>query len=185
MITTPEYKAVANYAYHLDAGKFAPFLQKHCTEKLGVRHVLADVQSVNLAESGDIKSVTTKQAGEIAGDLFVDCTGFSALLLDKALGVAFKDCGDVLLCDTALAVQVPYDTPDAPMASHTISTAQSAGWIWDIGLPTRRGTGYVYSSRHSSEEAAHETLMRYIGPQHKSLAVRKIPIRSGHREIFW
>ncbi len=185
MITTPEYKAVANYAYHLDAGKFAPFLQKHCTEKLGVRHVLADVQSVNLAESGDIKSVTTKQAGEIAGDLFVDCTGFSALLLGKALGVAFKDCGDVLLCDTALAVQVPYDTPDAPMASHTISTAQSAGWIWDIGLPTRRGTGYVYSSRHSSEEAAHETLMRYIGPQHKSLAVRKIPIRSGHREIFW
>ena len=67
MITTPEYKAVANYAYHLDAGKFAPFLQKHCTEKLGVRHVLADVASVNQSESGDIRSVLTKQAGEIAG----------------------------------------------------------------------------------------------------------------------
>ncbi len=185
MITTPEYKAVVNYAYHLDAGKFAPFLQKHCTEKLGVRHVLADVQSVNQTESGDIRSVTTQQSGEIAGDLWVDCSGFSALLLGKALGVGFKSCSDILFCDTALAVQVPYETPDAPMASHTISTAQSAGWIWDIGLPTRRGTGYVYSSRHSSEEQAHEVLMNYLGPRHKDLTPRKIAIRSGHRDIFW
>ncbi len=185
LITTPEYGAVANYAYHLDAGKFAPFLQKHCTEKLGVRHVQADVTDVTLTERGDIKCVVTRQAGEVAGDLFVDCSGFAALLLGKALGVGFKDCGDVLFCDTALAVQIPYGSPDAPMASHTISTAQTAGWTWDIGLPTRRGIGYVYSSRHSTEEAAHETLMRYIGPQHKDRPVRKIRIRSGHRETFW
>lgn len=185
MITTPEYKAIANYAYHLDAGKFAPFLQKHCTEKLGVRHVPADVVSVNQSETGDITSVVTKQAGEIAGDLFVDCSGFSSLLLGKTLNVGFKDCSDVLFCDTALALQIPYETPDAPMVSHTISTAQAAGWIWDIGLPTRRGTGYVYSSRHSSEEEARETLLRYVGPEHKDKAARKIPIRSGHRETFW
>jgi tryptophan halogenase len=189
LITTAEYRGAANYAYHLDAGKFAPFLQKHCTEKLGVRHVLADVSSVNRVEegqyAGDIKSVTTKQAGEISGDLFVDCTGFGSLLLGKTLSVPFKDCIDTLFCDTALAIQVPYETPDAPMASHTISTAQSAGWIWDIGLPTRRGVGYVYSSRHSSEDAAHAELMRYLGPQHKDRPVRKIPIRPGHREIFW
>jgi tryptophan 7-halogenase len=184
-ITTPEYQAVANYAYHLDAGKFAPFLQKHCTGKLGVRHVLADVQRVNQAENGDITSVLTEQAGEIAGDLFVDCSGFASLLLGKALGVPFRDCSDTLFCDRALAVQVPYDTPDAPMASHTISTAQSAGWIWDIGLPTRRGVGHVYSSRHCSDEEAHDTLMRYIGPGHDDLSPRKIPIRSGYRETFW
>jgi len=185
MITTPEYQALANYAYHLDAGKFAPFLQKHCTEKLGVRHVLADVKSVTQTEQGDIKCVVTEQAGEIAGDLFIDCTGFSALLLGKTLGVGFKSCSDILFCDTALAVQVPFHAPDAPMASHTISTAQKNGWIWDIGLPTRRGIGYVYSSRHSSEEAAQEELAAYVGPQIKNLSVRKIPIRSGHREIFW
>jgi tryptophan halogenase len=184
-IATAEYQAVANYAYHLDAGKFAPFLQKHCTQKLGVRHILADVRSVNQTEQGDISSVVTEQAGQIAGDLFVDCTGFSSLLLGKTLGVGFKDCSDILFCDTAMAVQVPYETPDAPMASHTISTAQSAGWIWDIGLPTRRGVGHVYSSRHSSDEEAHDTLMRYIGPKHKGLSPRKIPIRSGHRDMFW
>ncbi len=186
VITSPEYKGLANYSYHLDAGKFAPFLARHCTEKLGVRHVLADVVQVNQTESGDIESVLTPQAGEISGDLFIDCSGFSALLLGKTLGVGFKDCGDVLFCDTALATQVPYETPDAPIASQTIATAQQAGWIWDIGLPTRRGVGYVYSSRHSSEEAARETLKRYIGPQARELPpARKIPIRSGHREIFW
>jgi tryptophan halogenase len=185
LITTPEYEAVANYAYHLDAGKFAGFLQKHCTSKLGVRHVLADVTTVNQSEQGDIVSVATAQAGAIAGDLFVDCTGFSALLLGKTLGVGFKDCNDVLFCDAALAVQVPYETPDQAMASHTISTAQSAGWIWDIGLPSRRGTGYVYSTRHTSDAEAHETLMRYLGPQHSQLTPRKIAIRGGHRERFW
>ncbi len=184
-ITHAEYRALANYSYHLDAGKFAPFLARHCTEKLGVRHVLADVVQVNQRESGDIEGVLTKQAGEILGDLFIDCSGFSALLIGKALGVGFKGCGDVLFCDTALTVQVPFGTPDAPMASQTISTAQAAGWTWDICLPARRGIGYVYSSRHQSEEAARETLRRYIGPEHGDLPVRKIPICAGHRETFW
>ena len=185
-ITDGEYRAIANYSYHLDAGKFAPFLAKHCTEKLGVRHVLADVVSVQQSESGDIQSVLTPQAGEISGDLFIDCSGFHALLIGKTLGVGFKSCSDILFCNTALAVQVPFDTPDDPMESQTLATAQDAGWIWDIALPTRRGVGYVYSDRHSSEEAARETLLRYIGgAKHKDLPVRKIPIRSGHRETFW
>ena len=184
-ITHAEYRGLANYSYHLDAGKLAPFLARHCVEKLGVRHVLADVVQVNQRGCGDIESVLTKQAGEIFGDLFVDCSGFSALLIGKTLGVGFKECGDVLFCDTALAVQVPFDTLDAPMASQTLSTAQEAGWTWDICLRTRRGVGYVYSSRHQSEEAARETLRRYIGPGRDELPVRKIPIRAGHRETFW
>ncbi len=184
-IVNAEYQGLANYAYHLDAGKFAPFLARHCTQKLGVRHVRADVTTVEQDARGDITGLRTAQAGQITGDLFVDCSGFSALLIGKTLGVGFKDLGDVLFCDTALAVQVPYDTPDAPMASQTNSTAQEAGWIWDICLPTRRGIGYVYSSRHTSEEAARETLLRYIGQRHAALPVRKIPIRAGYRRSFW
>ena len=185
LITTPEYQAVANYSYHLDAGKFAPFLQRHCTEKLGVRHVLADVLTVNQAENGDIRSVVTREAGEIAGDLWIDCTGFASILLGKTLGVEFKSCSDVLFCDTALTVQVPFDRPDAPMESQTVATAQTAGWIWDIALPTRRGIGHVYSSRHIGDDAAMDVLARYVGPRIKDLNVRKIPIRGGHRETFW
>lgn len=184
-ISTPEYEGQANYAYHLDAGKFAPFLQRHCVETLGVRHVLADVTEVRKTAEGDIAAVTTRQAGDIAGDLFVDCTGFRSLLLGEALGVGFKDVGGVLFCDTALALQVPYQTPESPIASHTLSTAQAAGWIWDIGLPTRRGVGHVYSSAHISQDAAEQALRDYVGPAAKDLTTRKIDIRSGYRETFW
>ncbi|KHL25725.1 tryptophan halogenase [Croceibacterium mercuriale] len=184
-ITTAEYDGPANYAYHLDAGKFASFLQRHCCDTLGVRHVLADVTDVHLDDSGDIDRLDTKQGVTIAGDLFVDCTGFAALLIGKTLGVGFRDCSDVLFCDTALAMQVPYDRPDAPIASHTISTAQDAGWIWDIGLPARRGVGHVFSSSHTSVEAAEQALRDYVGPAARDLTVRHLPIRSGHRELFW
>ena len=184
-IATPEYDAVANYAYHLDAGKFSGFLQRHCCDTLGVRHVLADVEEVLLHDDGDIRAVRTTQAGEIAGDLFVDCTGMAALLIGKALGVPFKSCADTLFCDTALAIQVPHDHPDAPIASHTISTAQSAGWIWDIGLPTRRGVGHVFSSSHIDIDDAERELRAYLGDAGRDLPVRKLDIRAGHRETFW
>ncbi|AHE53237.1 tryptophan halogenase family protein [Sphingomonas sanxanigenens] len=184
-IATPEFDAIANYAYHLDAGKFADFLRRHCCDVLGVRHVLADVQRVVQTESGDIAHLVTEQAGEIAGDLFVDCTGFKALLIGQTMGVRFKPLSDTLFCDTALAVQVPHADAHAPIASHTISTAQSAGWIWDIGLPTRRGTGYVFSSAHISDEDAERELRAYLGPIADGLDVRKIAINAGHRETFW
>lgn len=184
-IATPEYDGLANYAYHLDAGKFSTFLQEHCCEKLGVRHVLADVTEVRQAENGDVVSLATAQGIDISGDLFIDCTGFRALLIEGAQKVPFRDCKDILFCDTALAVQVPYADPDDPVSSHTISTAQSAGWIWDIGLPTRRGVGHVFSSAHISDDQAEKELRAYIGPAADTLSVRRIPIRAGHRETFW
>lgn len=184
-IRSAEFDAIANYAYHLDSTKFTTFLQKHCTEKLGVKHIIDDVIAVQSAENNDIASVITKNNGDVDGDLFVDCTGFSALLIGKHFNVPFIPCDDVLFTDTALALQVPYDDPNDAIASHTISTAQPAGWIWDIGLQNRRGVGYVYSSKHSTEEQARAILAEYVGEKHSSLSVRKIPITSGYREKFW
>ena len=185
LITTPEYASIANYAYHLDAVKFAEFLKNHCVKNLAVRHVLADVTGVISKENSDIAAVTTQNLGDISGDLFVDCTGFSSLLLGKHLQVPFLDKSDILFIDTAVAVQLPYERDDSPIASHTISTAQEAGWIWDIGLTRRRGIGYVYSSRHTNHEQAEDTLRKYAGPAIGKLEVRKIPISSGHRKLFW
>ncbi|QDX24604.1 tryptophan 7-halogenase [Sphingomonas suaedae] len=184
-IATPEYEALANYAYHLDAGKFSAFLQRHCCETLGVNHVLADVTQARMADNGDVAALETAQGPVVEGDLFIDCTGFRALLIEGAMGVPFRSCADVLFCDTALAVQVPYDDPADTVACHTISTAQSAGWVWDIGLPTRRGVGHVYSSSHISDDQAERELRAYIGPAADGLSVRKIPIRAGHRDTFW
>lgn len=185
LITSPEYAGVANYAYHLNAGRFAELLRQHCVEKLGVRHLLDDVTGVNAAPNGDIASVTTTANGAIGGDLFVDCTGFSSLLIGRHFGVPFVDRSDVLFVDNALAVQVPYEDPSSPVACHTISTAQGAGWIWDIGLQSRRGVGYVYSSNHVDHDTAMTTLRDYVGSCVDGLSIRRIPIRSGHRRLFW
>ena len=186
---TPEYAAVVNYGYHLDAGKFSQMLQKHCTEVLGVRHILDHVTGINAADNGDIRSLDSKQHGVIEGDLFVDCTGFASLLLGKHYGVPFISRKDNLFIDSALAVQVPYASPDSPIESQTISTAQSAGWIWDIGLSSRRGVGYVYSSGHVSDAEAEAELRAYIRPAMgkdvESAALRKISINPGHRQEFW
>ncbi len=184
-ITTPEYGAIANYAYHLDAGKFAELLREFSVSKLGVEHIVDDVVNVRQDQDGDIAAVQLQDRGELSGDFFIDCTGFSALLIGQVYGVPFRDCGDILFADRALAMQVPYATPDAPIACHTIATAQDSGWIWDIGLQSRRGVGHVYSSRHTSDDEAELALRRYIGPAAADLEPRRIKIRSGHREIFW
>lgn len=187
-ITSPEFDGALNYAYHLNAGKFSAFLQKHCVEKLNVRHILADVREVIKDDQGYIESVDTEQAGQISGDLFVDCTGFKSLLLGESMGVEFNDCSDVLFVDTALAVRAPYLAEMNQISSHTISTAQEAGWIWDIGLSNRRGIGHVFSSQHIREDQARQQLADYlagIGADMDELEVRRIPIRSGHRSLFW
>lgn len=185
---TPEYAAVANYAYHLDAGKFGLFLRKHCIENLGVRHVLDHVVGIDAQENGDVAAVLTQEQGPIAGDLFVDCTGMQSLLLGQHYGIPFRSQKHVLFNDSALAVQVPYGEADSEIASQTISTAQSNGWVWDIGLPTRRGVGHVYSSSHTSDEAAERELRDYVartgGPTDMP-SPRKLTFHPGYREKFW
>jgi tryptophan 7-halogenase len=186
---TPEYAGVANYGYHLDAGAFAALLQRHCTTRLGVRHVLDHVTAISGAPDGDIQAVSTASHGVIEGDLFIDCTGFAALLIGKHYQVPFIDKRHILFNDSALAVQVPYAGPDIPIASQTISTACPAGWIWDIGLTTRRGIGYTYSSAHTDDATAADTLRDYIA-RSPGLAAgeyepRKISFSPGHRAKFW
>lgn len=186
--STPEYAAVANYAYHLDAGKFGLFLRKHCIERLGVAHVSDHVVDVIANDNGDIASLTLKDHGALSGDLFVDCTGMQALLIGKHFGVEFISKKSTLFNDSALAVQVPYPRDDQEIASQTISTAQRSGWIWDIGLPTRRGVGYVYSSAHTSDEAAEAELRAYLSVSDAAQAapaVRKLSFEPGYRAQFW
>jgi glycine/D-amino acid oxidase-like deaminating enzyme len=184
-ITAPEYAGQANYAYHLDAGKFATLLSSHATASLGVEHVVGDVVRANQADNGDILNVQLADGRTLAGDLFVDCTGFAARMIGGVYHVPFRSCRDILFADRALAMQVPYQGEDDPIACHTISTAQDAGWIWDIGLWTRRGVGHVYSSAYISDDEAEAALRRYVGPASRSLPVRRIAFEAGHRERFW
>lgn len=189
-IATPEFASVLNYAYHLDAGKFSKFLEKHCVEKLEVTHILDNVVAVNNAEDGDIQSLSMQSGEAIKGDLFVDCTGFAALLIGKHYGIPFCKKSDTLFNDRALALQVPRDSSDEPIASTTLSTAQRAGWIWDIALPNRRGVGHVYSSAYTSDEQAEKDLRRYLAATadvafSETCTPRQIKFSPGHREKLW
>ena len=181
---TPEFAAVANYGYHLDAGKFGQFLKQHCIGKLGVHHLADHVDGVDGVDNGDIAALQLRVHGRLAGDLFVDCSGMQSLLLGRHYKVPFLSQRHVLFNDSALAVQVPYPSPDSPIASQTTSTAQPHGWIWDIGLPTRRGIGYVYSSAHCSDAQAEATLRSYLGSA-EAPAPRKLTFDPGYRDHFW
>ena len=179
-----DYAGRVNYAYHFDAGKFAALLAAHA-KSLGVAHVLATVERTELADDGRIDSVVTRERGALRADLFIDCTGFRAALIGKALGVPAKPLDDVLFVDRALALQVPYAAPGTPIPSYTISTAHDAGWTWDIGLHKRRGVGYVYSSRHADDASAERTLRACIGPAADGLAPRALKLETGYRETQW
>lgn len=189
-ISTPEYAFNVNYGYHLDAGKFADFLHRHCVEKLGVVHISANMTSINTAGNGDIDSISTDSKGDIEGDLFIDCTGSRALLLGEHFNIPLVSKNNYLFNNCALAAQIPYQSAEDPIQSCTLSSAQSAGWIWDIGLPTRRGIGHVYSSHHNSKEGAERELLNYIAAtagEHaaRDASVRKITFDPGHRAEFW
>lgn len=183
----PDYQGAANYAYHLDAGKFAALLKDHATRRLGVRHIADHVTGVRRGDGDSIAAVVTREHGEIAGDLFIDCTGHAALLIGGELGVPWIDRSDTLFNDRALAAQVPV-AEGSPIASQTVSTAHAAGWIWDIGLPGRRGIGCVYASRFVDDDAAEATLRTYIArvlPDAPEVPVRRLSFPTGHRARFW
>ncbi|NMH64731.1 tryptophan halogenase family protein [Shewanella salipaludis] len=184
-ITSKAYEGIQNYAYHLDAGKFAELLKSHAIDKLGVKFIAANVTDVSLDAEGYIEAVVTDTWGTVAADFFVDCSGFRSLLLGEALGVGFTSIADTLLTDHAVTIQVPYPDAAGPINACTHSTAQEAGWIWDIGLSNRRGVGYVYSSRHQSHEDAERTLRDYIGDAAAGLTARKLKIDLGYRNKFW
>ncbi|MCF2858266.1 tryptophan 7-halogenase [Pseudoalteromonas sp. SMS1] len=180
-----EFAGLFNYAYHLDAGKFTQMLSEHGISKLGIKNVKANVKQVHLKDNGEIAHLETDSAGVIGGDIFVDCTGFKAMLIEKSMGAKFVDKSDVLLTDTALAIQIPYEDNSTPIPPFTISTAQKHGWIWDIGLTQRKGVGYVFSSNHQSEDQAVQTLANYLGQSAQDIAPRKISMKVGYQREAW
>ncbi len=184
-LADPEYKGQCNYAYHIDAGGFAELLKKHCRDKLGVQHVVATVTGLQASDDGTILALELRDREPLSGDLFVDCTGFASRLLGEHFGVPFRDTRDVLFNDKALAMQVPYASDTSPVACHTIATAQTTGWIWDIGLTHRRGVGHVYSTDFISDDEAEANLRAYLGDAAEGLDARTIAFSTGYRESFW
>lgn len=169
------------YAFHFDAGLYAKYLRDY-SEALGVKRVEGKIVDVGLVEStGHIRAITLANGEEVAGDLFIDCSGFQGLLIAKALGVGYEDWSRWLPCDSAWAV--PSQRLD-PLPSYTRATAHTAGWQWRIPLQHRTGNGHVFSSKFMAAEDAKKILLNNI--QGEILAEpRLLRFVTGRREKFW
>ncbi|WP_323847416.1 tryptophan halogenase family protein [Microbulbifer magnicolonia] len=170
-----------SYAYHFDAGLYAKFLRRY-SESKGVRRIEGVVKEVKIRpENGFVDGLLLEDGQEISGDLFADCTGMAALLIEKALGVGYEEWSQWLPCDRAMAVPCAATKPIVP---YTRSIAHEAGWRWRIPLQHRTGNGMVYSSHHWSDDQAHEALLGNLDGEH--LAEPKvIPFRTGRRRESW
>lgn len=181
---SPDYGGPLSYAYHVDAEALADLLCEVAVGR-GVRRIVDEVVQVQGGPDGFIRAVTTKQNGDIEGDLFIDCTGFAAVLIEKVLGVPLESYSSYLLCDRAVGIRAPHATKTPTYRPYTSATAQDSGWIWDIDLYGRRGVGYVYSSAHIDEAAAEAALRAHIGPSAEGVPARHLKMRVGRRRELW
>lgn len=170
-----------NYAYHLDAALYAAFLRQHSEER-GVRRLEGRFVDATLdSETGFIKSIVMESGEEVEGDFFIDCTGFRALLIEKALGVGYDDWSHWLPMNRAVAVQTK---STGEMPPYTRSIARQAGWQWRIPLQHRVGNGHVYCSDYISDDEARETLVENLDGD-MLFEPRVIRFLTGRRQKLW
>jgi len=181
----PDYQSGIPYAYHIDATRFAKLLRSY-SESKGVGFVEGRVSHVKRDENGRIASLGLEDGVSIAVDLVVDCTGFDALLIEKEIGADFTEHAERLLCDSAVALPIEHPQNLHRIDPYTKAVAQDHGWIWDIPLWSRRGTGYVYSSAFEDRDSAARRLAEYSGLSNlDDLPFRHIPLRVGYRQEQW
>jgi hypothetical protein len=182
---TVDGEQITGYAYHLDAGLLGEFLKQYAC-RLGVNHVVDTITHVNQTEDGSIASLTCSSGAVRSADLFIDCTGFQELLIDKTLHEPFDDYSAFLRNNKALALRCPYQDKAKEMAAYTNCTAMSAGWIWQIPLYQDIGTGYVYSDGFISDDQAEQELRGFLGEDRvKEQDVLPITMRVGQHQRTW
>ena len=169
------------YAYHFDAGAYARYLRK-LSEAMGVTRTEGLVTDVTLdAESGHVASVTLESGETVIADLFIDCTGFRALLIGKALGVDWQDWAHWLPMNRAVTVGCDRTEPLLP---YTKATAHAAGWQWRIPLQHRTGNGHVFCADFISEDDATQTLLDNLDAKPAG-EPRLLKFATGRRERLW
>jgi tryptophan halogenase len=168
------------YALHFDAGLVAKYLRAY-SERLGVTCLERTVSTATQRPDGYIDELVFSDDTRLRADFYIDCSGFGGLLIEKTLQTGYLDWRSWLPCDRAIAVQTELKLPRPP---HTESFARSAGWRWRIPLQHRNGNGYVYSSAHISDEAAHDDLLAAVG-ERTLTDPRVLRFVTGRRKLFW
>jgi tryptophan 7-halogenase len=170
-----------SYAFQFDASLYARFLRSFA-EGRGVTRTEGRIAQVHVhAERGLIESVSMSDGRRVAGELFIDASGFRGLLIEQTLHSGYEDWSAWLPCDRAVAV--PSARVEDPIP-YTRATARPAGWQWRIPLQHRTGNGYVYSSRHVSDDEACATLLANLDSEPLA-EPRVLRFTGGHRRRPW
>ena len=180
-VTPDNFPFRIEYGYHFDALLLGRFLRQHA-KTLGVEHHIATIASVERQVSGDIKTLVTDDGRQFTADLFVDCTGFNSLLLQKTLQVPFERFSAHLLNDAAIALPTEALTP---LPTQTRASAMAAGWAWQIPLQHRTGNGYVYSSQFISPDQAETELRAALGLLDADISARHLSMQVGQVQQHW
>lgn len=171
-----------DYGYHFDSAALGQFLRRWA-EKKGVHRVVSTVNRI-VHQNSEISGLILECGQEVKADLYIDCTGFQSLLMEKALGSNFRSYESSLLNDSAVAIATPRDE-GRPIPCETVSTGLSSGWAWQIPLVNRYGNGYVYSSEYQSAESAERELVDFLGVNTADAPIRHLSMRVGRLDEHW
>lgn len=189
-----EFKMDWCSAYHFDAVKFANWLRENYCKPKGVKHIVSEIRNVEIDENG-IKELILDDGSKVVSDLYIDCTGWKSLLLGNALKEPFDSYSDIIPNNRAWATQIPYLDKEKELEPYTNCTAISNGWVWNIPLWSRIGTGYVYSDKFISKEGALEEFKTHLNSNKMTVSDKKrnlddlkfkdIEMRIGIHERTW
>lgn len=192
----PGFKFAVDTAYHMDAELFGKYLKDNVAIPNGVQHIEGTVISWELntqteGKVADITSITTDTGYQLSADLYIDCTGFRSLLLEQIQGVPFESFNDVLSNDRAVATRIPYVNREEEMENVTNCTAIEGGWVWNIPLWNRIGTGYVYNSKLIEPKEAEEHFRKHLArdprfaERAEAAEMFDVRIKHGKRKKAW
>jgi tryptophan halogenase len=178
---TPSAANAYSYGFHFDAGLYAAYLRDYAIQR-GVQRIEATITGVELRPGdGFIDSVKLNDGRSIAGDLFIDCSGFRGLLIEDALHAGYEDWSEQLPCNSALAVPC---ARVAKLTPYTTSTAKAAGWQWRIPLQHRTGNGHVYSNAFTTDDEAARVLLAGLDGEALDQP-RQLRFTTGRRRQSW
>lgn len=186
----PGFNFHLDTAYHMDAEKFGIFLKDKIAIPNGVKHIRDTIIKISQRPDLSIDKIYTEDNRILDADLYIDATGFQKLLIEKTMKTKFLGFDDVLMNDSALAARIPYENKEKQMHSVTNCTAIENGWVWDIPLWSRKGSGYVYSSKFVSQDQAQEQFKKHLKKEHsneivENLEFKNIKIRHGVQDQPW
>jgi tryptophan halogenase len=177
-------------AYHMDAQLFGQYLKDTIAIPGGVKHIQGDVHSHKKDTQGNITHMMMLDGTVLTADLWIDCTGFKSFILEQWMGSQFVPFEKQLANDKAWACRIPYEDREKEMHNVTDCHALGNGWVWNIPLWNRIGTGYVYSSRFTTDEEAKREFREHLATtgsreRAENAEMMHIDIRHGRRRRAW